>query len=194
MQNPPDPTPTRTSSVSHGKSRRRVVDTAGLAFFHAAIVGLFAWGSRDAVFVWTMLAIPVVAMDFVYLWKPEKHRVKLEPIPDPEAPSELAQMKPFALELSVLLGPPLILICWFMYLIWVHQILSQYQLAAVLVAIPVVVGLVAWIMKVRMTRHHAGVKNSATKFIGLSTLLLWIGAVFLFVILLGAFLVRLGLF
>ena len=62
-----------------------------------------------------------------------------------------------------LLAPPVILILWFLSLVWGHQTLTRPELIATVAAMPAVVGLMSWIIYLRMTRYHVGVRNHATR-------------------------------
>jgi hypothetical protein len=61
----------------------------------------------------------------------------------------------------------------------------------IVIAMPAIVGLVSWIIKIRMTRYHVGIKNQTTEFIGFSMLGTWIGSTFFFVVFLVGFLMKL---
>ena len=118
----------------------------------------------------------------------------LEPKLGDAGPAQTDTIGSFALEYSVLLVPPIVLVSCFLWLIWDHQALNVRQEIMLLAAMPAVVALVSWIIYLRMTRRHKGVKNSATKFIALAMLATWIGSTFLFFLLLACCLVKAGLY
>lgn len=169
---------------------RRVIDTTGLFLFHVAILALIAWSDRKQASGIALFAVLVLGVDLTYFFSPPKQRPHLEPKPDTQTPLQQVQIKSFALELLVLLAPPLVLISWFLFLVWTHQTLNLAELMAMLIAMPVVVWLVSAVMKTRMTRHHVGVINQTTKFIAYSMLATWIGSTFLFVLLLVSLICR----
>lgn len=176
-------------SHTPGNKTRRVIDTGGLVLFHIAIVGAAAWSIRSP---WmAVVAGLVVVIDLSYFFNPPKQRAKLDPLPDTGDPAQTANIGSFALELFVLLAPPLLFVAWLQFLIWQHQTLSRNELLAIVIGIPAVAGLVSWIIQVRMTRHHVGIANQTTKYIASFMLGTWIGATFFFVVFLGALLMKL---
>jgi hypothetical protein len=178
------------SSAPPLKSTRRVVDAAGLAAFHVAILGSVAWSGRSMTSVMALLAVPVLAVDALYFFSPPKRQPLLNPKPGADKNAQIPPTGSFAVEFLVLLVPPAILILWFLSLAWTHRTLTQHELIATLVIMPAVVGLVSWIIYLRMTRNHKGVRNNTTQFIALSMLAMWIGSTFLFVLLVMCFLLR----
>ncbi|HEY1790373.1 MAG TPA: hypothetical protein VGJ73_19660 [Verrucomicrobiae bacterium] len=173
------------------KKARRLIDAGGLTLFHVAIIGLVVWSNYKDVQVWALMGILVLGMDLTYFFSPPKQRAKLDPNPESDNPALKASAGSFALELFVLLAPPLGFITWLQYLIWQHQTLSRNELMAIVIAMPAIVGLVSWIIKVRMTHCHIGIRNQTTKFIAFSMLGTWVGSTFFFVIFLIGFLMRL---
>ncbi len=137
-----------------------------------------------------LLAVPVLAMDVLYFFSPPKRRPLLDPEPGVDKQAQTPRTGSFALEILVLLAPPVILILWFLSLVWAHRTMTRHELIATLATMPVVVGLVSWIIYRRMTRHHRGVRNNVTQFIALSMLATWNGSTFLFVLLVMCFLLR----
>ena len=172
------------------KSGRSAIDAAGLALFHIAVLGLLAWSDRKMASGLALLAIPVLALDILYFFSPPKRRPVLDPKPDVANPKPAEPIGAFWIEYLVLLAPPVVLILWFLSLVWAHQTLTRPELIATVAAMPIVVGLMSWIIYLRMTRCHVGVRNNATKFIAFSMLATWIGATFLFVLLTMCLLLR----
>jgi hypothetical protein len=174
-----------------GNKTRRMIDTSGLVLFHLAIFGLIAWSDHKAATAMALLGIPVMAMDLTYYFSPPKRRATLDPKPESGDPDLIASARPFAVELFVLLAPPVAFITWLLFLVWQHETLSRNELMAIVIAMPVVVGLVSWIIKVRLTRYHIGIANQTTKFIANSMLGTWIGGTFFFVVFLVSFVMKL---
>jgi hypothetical protein len=180
--------PTETARL--WKSGRRAIDAVGLALFHLAVLGLLAWSDRKMVSGLALLAVPVLGLDILYFFSPPKRRPALDPKPDVANPKPGEPTGALWIEHLVLLAPPVILILWFLSLAWAHQTLTRPELITTVAAMPVVVGLVSWVIYLRMTRCHVGVRNNATKFIALAMLATWIGATFLFVLLAMCLLMR----
>jgi hypothetical protein len=174
-----------------GNKTRRTIDTGGLVLFHIAIFGLIAWSDHKAATAMAFLGIPVLGMDLTYFFSPPKRRATLDPKPESGDPAQTASIRPFALELFVLLAPPVAFITWLLFRVWQRQTLSRNELLAIVIAMPLVVGLVSWIIKVRLTRYNIGIKNQITKFIAYSMLGTWIGATFFFVVFLVSFVMKL---
>jgi hypothetical protein len=175
------------------KSTRRTIDAAGLALFHVATIGLVAWADPRQALGLALLAVPVLALDILYFFAKPKHRPVLDPKLDAAGLAQTDTIGSFTLEYFVLLVPPVVLVSCFLWLIWDHQALTVRQEIMLLAAMPAVVGLVSWIIYLRMTRRHKGIKNRATKFIALAMLATWIGSTFLFFLLLACCLVKAGL-
>ena len=174
-----------------GNKTRRNVDTGGLVLFQAAMLGLIAWSDHKAAAAMALLGIPILGMDLVYYFSPPKQRAIRDPKPELEHPAQIASIGSFALELIVLLAPPVAFITWLLFLVWQHQMLTRNELMIVVIALPAIVGLVSWIIKIRMTRYHVGIKNQATEFIAFSMLGTWIGSTFFFIVFLICFLMKL---
>ena len=191
----PSPTNIEQHHRSRGpawKSGRRTIDTLGLVTFHAAFFGAIAWSNPKQFPGVLLLALPILGLDILYYFSPPKQRPSLDPKPDAAAPAMSTEAKSFVFEYLVLLVPPTALTSWFLWLIWTHQKFTVHEQIGVLAGMPVVVGLSSWIIRRRMTRCHLGVKNRATKFIALAVLATWIGATFLFVLLLTCCLLMAG--
>lgn len=139
-----------------------------------------------------MLALMVVVMNLFYFLSPPKRQPFLDPKRDASTPVEKIRARSFALKIFALLAPPTALICWFLTVIWAHRTLTAHEQIAVLIAMPVVVGLVSWIIYLRVTRHHVGERNKATQFVALSMMATWIGSTFLFFALLACCLAKSG--
>ena len=191
VEKPARPQEHGAPSHSPGNKARRTIDTGGLISFHIAILGLIAWSDHKAATAMVLLGIPIVGMDLTYFFSPPKRRATLDPKPEPGDPAQTAPIKTFALELFVLLAPPVAFITWFLFLVWQRQTLSRNELLAIVIAMPFVVGLVSWIIKVRMTRYNIGIKNQTTKFIAFTMLGMWIGAAFFFIVFLTGFVMKL---
>jgi hypothetical protein len=174
-----------------GNKTRRTIDTGGLVLFHIAIFGLIAWSDHKAAMAMVFLGIPVLGMDLTYFFSPPKRRASLDPKPESGDPDTIASVRPFALELFVLLAPPVAFITWLLFLVWQWQTLSRNELMAIVIAMPAVVGLVSWIIQFRLRRYNIGIKNQITKFIAYSMLGTWIGATFFFVVFLVSFVMKL---
>jgi hypothetical protein len=175
------------------KSTRRIIDAAGLALFHIVTIGLVAWADPRQASDMVLLAVPVLGMDILYFFGKPKRWPMLEPKLGASGPAQTDTIGSFALEYFVLLVPPIVLVSCFLWLIWDHQALTVRQEIILLSAMPAVVGLVSWIIYLRMTRCHKGVKNRATKFIALAMLAMWIGYTFLFFLLLACSVLKSGL-
>ncbi|HEX4343781.1 MAG TPA: hypothetical protein VH255_10335 [Verrucomicrobiae bacterium] len=175
------------------KSTRRTIDAAGLALFHIATIGLVAWADPRQASGIALLAVPVLALDILYFFAKPKHRPVLEPKLGAAGPAPTDTIGSFAVEYLVLLVPPIVMVSCFLWLIWDHQAITVHQQIMLLAAMPAVVSLVSWIIYLRMTGQHKGVKNSATKFIALAMLATWIGSTFLFFLLLACCLLKAGL-
>lgn len=175
---------------SPGNQTRRVVDISGLALFHVAIVGVAAWSIRNP---WVaVFAGMIVVGDISFFFNPPKRRPKLDPLPGADDPAQAASIGSFALELFVLLAPPLLFVAWLQVLIWQHQTLSAIGLSAIVIAIPAFAALATWIIKVRTTQDIAREgANQNSKFIASVMLGTWIGSTFFFVVFLVALLMKL---
>ena len=169
---------------------RRIIDTSGLMLCHLATIGLVIWSNRKDAPIWALMGAFVLGVDLAYFFSPPKQRAKLDPTPESDNPASLAAGESFTLELFVLFAPLLAFVTWLQFLIWQHETLSRNELLAIVMAMPAIVGLVSWIIQVRMAGHHAGIKNQITKFIAFSILGIWIIGTFFFVLFLGGFLMR----
>jgi hypothetical protein len=162
-------------------AKRRFIDSAGLAGFHFAAVALFAWSVADMVQVMNLVVLAVLAMDVLFYLYPVKRKVILDPKSPPPQPADPDSFIP---EHLMLLGPPTLLVCWFLALVWSHRTLTHGELIAVVVGLPIVVGLVSWGIYLRMTRYHIGMKSNKTNFVGITMLATWVLSTFFFVVLL----------
>jgi hypothetical protein len=179
-------------AASHAprNNTRRAMDTGGLALFHLALVGLVVWSKGIDVKVLALMGAGLLGLDFVNFFSPPKRKAILDPKLESDNPVSIAAIESFAFELFVLFAPPLVFCIWLQFLVWRHRMLSRNELLAIMIAMPVVVGLVTWIMKYRSTNHRVGISKQSDRFIGFSILGIWIGATFFFVVFLGAFLMK----
>jgi hypothetical protein len=173
-----------------GNKLRRMVDTSAVIVVHLAIVGLVVWTIQKQAEVLAVLGIFVLIADLACFFSPDKYRTVRDRKPESGDPAPTASVGSFALELFVLLAPPIAFITWLQFLIWQHQTLTRNELIVVVIAMPAIVGLVSWIIKARMTRRHVGIVNQTTKFIAFSMLGTWILSTFFFVLFLGALLMK----
>jgi hypothetical protein len=132
----------------------------------------------------------VLGADLVCFFSPDKYRTVRDRKPEPGDPTLAASAGSFALELFVLLAPPVAFITWLLILIWQHQTLTRNELLITVIAMPAVVGLISWIIKTRLTRCHVGIVNQTTKFIAMSMLGTWILSTFFFIVFLCALLMK----
>jgi hypothetical protein len=174
-----------------GNKTRRVFDTGGVVVFQIAIFGLFAWSYHQAAQALAIAGGLFLMVDMICFFIPPKRRPKLDPLPGQENLAQTVSTRSFAFELFVLLAPPVLFIAWLQFLIWQHQTLSRNELVGIVIGIPAVAGLISWIIKVRMTNHHVGVVNQTNKFTAYFMLGIWIGSTFLFVVFLGALVMKL---
>lgn len=179
-----------TLPASTNKSSRRKLDALALATFHTATFAVAVSSIRKDIAIYGLLAALVVTMDIVYFIDPPKRHPVLDPEPNTADPEPKTKFRTFALEYFVLFAPPLTFVLWLFSLIWGHQTLTRQQLIATVVIMPVIVGLISWIIYIRTTRHHRGIRNSATQLIALSMMGTWIGSTFVFFVLLVCLLSR----
>jgi hypothetical protein len=168
-------------------TRRRFLDTAGLAAFHQGAVALFAWSVFAMAPAMTYVALAVLAIDVVFFLIP----VQQKPILDAKSPPpEPADPDSFILEALVLIGPPAVLLCLFFALIWSHRTLTYRELQAIVIGMPIVVGLVSRAIYIRMTRYHVGIRSHKTSAVALTMLGTWALSAFLFLVLVLCLLAR----
>jgi hypothetical protein len=168
-------------------SRRRFLDAAGSAAFHQAAVALFAWSVFAMAPDMNYVALAVLAIDVVFFLYP----VQQKPILDARSPPpEPADSDSFVPETLLLVGPPAILLCWFLTLIWSQRTLTYRELQAIVICMPIVVGVVSRAIYIRMTRYHVGITSHKTSAVGLTMLGTWALSAFLFLVLMVCLLAR----
>lgn len=172
------------------KSRRRLIDAAGLAASHLALVGLVAWADRSLGPTVLLLAVPVLALDVVYYLFPPKRKPRLDSEADIGAPDRRSEAGSFTIDYLILLAPPALLVACALFLVWSHRILTKGELLWIVLGMPVVVGLVSWLYYLRSTRCHGKVRNQTTGFLAVAMVATWIISTFVFVVLLVLLLVN----
>jgi hypothetical protein len=169
---------------------RHKVDAAALAVFHTGAFMVAIVSIRKDVAIYAILAACVLGLDIVYSSYPPKRRAIPEREPKSTNPEPKPEFRTFAFEYFVLFAPPVIFVLWLFSLIWDNHTLTRNELLATIAIMPIVVGLVSWIIYWRMTRCHRGIRNSATQLIAFSMLGTWTGSTFVFVVLIVGLLSR----
>jgi hypothetical protein len=173
------------------KKARRIIDAAALVLFHLAVLGLAAWLRRQDLLWLALMGICIIGADMLYYYFPREQKVRRSHETESANATPSAPARSYAPELLLVWGPPLLFIAWLLALAWQNQTLTWQKQLVIVMAMPAVVGLVSWIMKVRMTQYPGA--NATTKFIAGSILGIWIGATFFWIMFLGGLFLKLSL-